>query len=55
MAAVGMSPKAKAMDEALRAEVTDRIAAESLDVITRYTNDGTLTFSLSTNIAIARA
>jgi hypothetical protein len=55
MAVVGMSPKGKPLDEAGRAQLAGKIATRSLEVVKRYTQDGTLTFSLTTNIATARA
>jgi ubiquinone/menaquinone biosynthesis C-methylase UbiE len=55
MAVVGMSPKGKPLDEAGRAQLAGEIATRSLEVVKRYTQDGTLTFSLTTNIATARA
>lgn len=55
MAVVGMSAAGKALDDAGRAQLAGDIAAASLDVVKRYTTDGVLTFSLTTNVAIARA
>jgi len=55
MAVVGMSPKGKALDDAGRGQLAGEIAAASMEVLKRYTKDGTLTFSLSTNVATARA
>ena len=55
MAVVGMSPKGKPLDEAARSQLAGAIAASSLEVVKRYTKDGVLTFSLTTNIATARA
>jgi ubiquinone/menaquinone biosynthesis C-methylase UbiE len=55
MALVGMSLKGKALDDPGRAQLAGEIATASLDVVKRYTKDGTLTFALVTNIATARA
>jgi len=55
MAVVGMSPKGKALDDAGRGQLAGEIAAASMDILKRYTRDGTLTFSLTTNVATARA
>jgi ubiquinone/menaquinone biosynthesis C-methylase UbiE len=55
MAVVGMSPKGKAMDDAGRAQLASDIGTATADVVKRYTKDGVLTFSLTTNVAIARA
>ena len=55
MAAVGMSPKGKSLDEGGRAQLAGEIASASQPVIERYLKDGLLTFALTTNIAAARA
>jgi ubiquinone/menaquinone biosynthesis C-methylase UbiE len=55
MAVVGMSPKGKALDDAGRGQLAGDIAAASMEVLKRYMKDGTLTFSLTTNVATARA
>jgi hypothetical protein len=55
MALVGMSAAAKTMDERTRAEVVDRIAADSTPVLSRYSDAGELVFDLASNVAIARA
>jgi len=55
MAVVGMSPKGKTLDDAGRGQLAGEIAAASMEVLKRYSEDGTLTFSLTTNIATARA
>ena len=54
MALVGMSPRGKALDDAGRSQLAGEIATASLDVVKRYTRDGTLTFSLITNVATAQ-
>jgi SAM-dependent methyltransferase len=53
MAMVGMSPNAKTFSENERAQITDRIAADSLEVTAKYTSNGVLQFTLSTNLATA--
>jgi ubiquinone/menaquinone biosynthesis C-methylase UbiE len=55
MAVVGMSPKGKALDDAGRGHLAGEIAAASMEVLKRYTDSGTLTFSLITNVATAQA
>ena len=55
MAIVGMSPQAKTFSDAQRAEITDRVATDSLEVVAKYTRDGNFQFTLATNIATARA
>jgi ubiquinone/menaquinone biosynthesis C-methylase UbiE len=55
MAAIGMSEKGKAVNEAARGELAGQIAADSQAVIDRYTRNGAFVFTLSTNLAIARA
>jgi SAM-dependent methyltransferase len=55
MAVIGMSEKGKGMNEAARGELAGQIAADSQAVIDRYTRNGAFVFTLSTNIAIARA
>jgi ubiquinone/menaquinone biosynthesis C-methylase UbiE len=54
-AIVGMSPKAKAMDDAQRASVIATIAAESGRLLARYGDGEGVAFELSTNLAVARA
>jgi ubiquinone/menaquinone biosynthesis C-methylase UbiE len=54
-AIVGMSPKAKAMDDAGRAGVIATIAAESGQLLARYGEGDGVAFELSTNVAVARA
>jgi ubiquinone/menaquinone biosynthesis C-methylase UbiE len=55
MAVIGMTDKGKKMNDAERGELAGRIAAESHDVIARFTKDGAFVFPLATNIATARA
>jgi len=55
MAVIGMTAKGKTMNEAERAELAGRIAAESQDAIGRFTSNGAFRLPLGTNIAIARA
>lgn len=54
-AIVGMSPKAKTMDDAGRAGVIATIAAESGQLLARYGDGEGVAFELSTNVAVARA
>ena len=54
MAVIGMTDTGKAMDESAQAQLAGRIAAESREVIARFTKDGEFVFSLTTNIATAR-
>jgi hypothetical protein len=53
MAAIGMSDKGKTMNEAERGELAGRVAAESADLIARFTKDGMFLLRLTTNIATA--
>jgi ubiquinone/menaquinone biosynthesis C-methylase UbiE len=55
MAVIGMTAKGKALPEAERAELAGRIAAESQEVIGRFTKNGVFSLPLATNIAIGRA
>jgi len=55
MAVIGMTEKGKAMGEAERTELANRIAAESGDTIARATKDGMFVLPLTTTIAIAEA
>jgi ubiquinone/menaquinone biosynthesis C-methylase UbiE len=55
MAIVGMSADAKARSDDRRAELIDRVAADSLGVLERYTLDGVFQFTLAANLATARA
>jgi len=54
MAVVGMSPNAKTLSDTERAELTDRVAADSLAVVDRYTRNGAFEFALATNVATAQ-
>jgi hypothetical protein len=40
MAILGMSPNVKTFTDAHRAELTDRIATDSMTVVEKYTSDG---------------
>ena len=51
MAVIGMSENGKVMSEAERGELTDRIAAESGDVIAAATKNGMFVVPLTTTIA----
>jgi ubiquinone/menaquinone biosynthesis C-methylase UbiE len=53
MAVIGMSEKGKGMSEAERAELAQRIAAESQDAIGRATKNGVFLLPLETIIATA--
>jgi ubiquinone/menaquinone biosynthesis C-methylase UbiE len=53
MAIVGMSSKAKSLPDADRAEMTNRIAADTAAVVNKYTIDGVFQFTLGSNIATA--
>ena len=55
MAVTGMSPAARAMSEAERAEVVERITAESLDAMADYRDGQGVAFEISTNVATACA
>lgn len=55
MAVVGMSPAAKGMTDEERAHVADAITNDSVKALQGYVDGTELVFSLSTNIAIARA
>jgi SAM-dependent methyltransferase len=55
MAVIGMSEKGKGFSEAARSEVAGQIAGDSQAVINRFTKNGAFLFTLSTNIAVARA
>lgn len=55
MAVIGMTAAGKAMSDAERAEVADAIVEASLPEVARYTDDGTITFRTSANLATARA
>jgi ubiquinone/menaquinone biosynthesis C-methylase UbiE len=55
MAAVGMSPKGKTYSDAERAEWIERLVADSLPVVAKYTKDGVFEVALATNLATARA
>jgi ubiquinone/menaquinone biosynthesis C-methylase UbiE len=52
MAVLGMSADGKATTEAERGELAGRIAAESDELIARWTTDGMFVLPLATNIAI---
>lgn len=54
MAIVGMSPNAKTLAEAERATLTERLIADSLDVIRDFTRSGVFEFEIATNMATAR-
>jgi ubiquinone/menaquinone biosynthesis C-methylase UbiE len=54
MAVIGMSETGKAMGEAQRGELAERIAAESTDVIGAATRDGVFVLPLRTTLATAR-
>jgi ubiquinone/menaquinone biosynthesis C-methylase UbiE len=53
MAVIGMSEKGKGMSEAERAELAERVAAESQDAIGRATKNGVFVLPLETIIATA--
>ncbi len=53
MAVIGMSEKGKAMTEAQRGELAQRIASESQNVIGQMTKSGTFVLPLSTLVATA--
>jgi ubiquinone/menaquinone biosynthesis C-methylase UbiE len=55
MAVIGMSEKGKALNEAARSELAGQIAHDSQAVIDRHAKNGAFVFTLSTNIAVARA
>ena len=55
MAVIGMTERGKKLNEGERGELAGQIAAESHEVIARYTKHGEFTIPLSTNIATARA
>jgi ubiquinone/menaquinone biosynthesis C-methylase UbiE len=55
MAVIGMTAKGKTMNDAERAELAGRIAADSQDLIARFTRNGAFVVPLASNIAIARA
>jgi ubiquinone/menaquinone biosynthesis C-methylase UbiE len=55
MAVIGMTAKGKAMNESERAELAGRIAADSQELIARFTRNGAFLLPLTSNIAIARA
>ena len=55
MAVIGMSEKGKGLSEASRGAVAGQIAADSQAVIDRCAKNGAFVFTLSTNIAVARA
>ena len=55
MAVIGMSDKGKTMNETERRELAGQIAADSQEVIARFTKSGAFVFPLTTNIATARA
>jgi ubiquinone/menaquinone biosynthesis C-methylase UbiE len=55
MAVIGMSEKGKAMSEAERRQLAERIAAESADVIGRATRHGMFVLPLASTVATARA
>jgi len=54
MAAIGMSESGKAMSEAERGVLADRVAAESQDMIEGATKNGAFVLPLTTHLAIAR-
>jgi ubiquinone/menaquinone biosynthesis C-methylase UbiE len=53
MAAIGMSDTGKAMSDAERGELAERVAAESQELIGRYTKDGLFVLPLETLLATA--
>ena len=55
MAVIGMTDAGKKLGESERGELAGRIAAESHQVIAKYTKDGEFVLPLATNIATARA
>ena len=54
MAVIGMTVKGKAMNDVKRAETAGQIAADSQEVISRFTRQGAFVLPLTTNIATAR-
>jgi ubiquinone/menaquinone biosynthesis C-methylase UbiE len=54
MALVGMSAKARTMDDQQRAQVLEAIMSESAPVLQRYTDGLVVAFELSTNLATAK-
>jgi SAM-dependent methyltransferase len=54
MAVIGMTVKGKAMNDVERAETAGQIAADSQEVISRFTRQGAFVLPLTTNIATAR-
>jgi ubiquinone/menaquinone biosynthesis C-methylase UbiE len=54
-AIVGMSPAGKTLDEAARGKLVATIATESNQLLSRYGEDGGVSFDLSTNVATALA
>jgi SAM-dependent methyltransferase len=55
MAVVGMSPGAKAMSDDQRAAVTADLVRDSVQAMAPYVVDGTVVFSLASNIVMGRA
>jgi ubiquinone/menaquinone biosynthesis C-methylase UbiE len=55
MAVIGMTAKGKTLNDTERAELAGRIAADSQEVIARFTGNGAFVFPLTSNIATARA
>jgi SAM-dependent methyltransferase len=55
MAVIGMSEKGKGVSDAARGQLAGQITADSQAVIDRYSRNGAFVFTLSTNIATARA
>jgi ubiquinone/menaquinone biosynthesis C-methylase UbiE len=55
MAAIGMSDKGKSLSETERGELAGQIAAESTDVISAATRNGTFVLPLTTLVATGRA
>jgi ubiquinone/menaquinone biosynthesis C-methylase UbiE len=55
MAVIGMTDAGKKLAESERGELAGRIAADSKDVIAKYTRNGEFVLPLATNIATARA
>jgi len=54
-AVVGMSQKSRELSDSQRADLTDRVSTDSLDVVDRYTRDRVFRFTISTSMAAARA
>jgi hypothetical protein len=54
-AIVGMSPKAKTLGDAERAELIERVETDSWPVVDTFTRSGVFEFNLATNVATARA